>query len=205
MLLNSNMLTSLATPAEQVSYEMYAEWATQELLQPDNIRHYRRKVMEEGEEFLSAELPEDLVEEAGDFMWSLVTGRELTTVRLNLDDLQPEFVTATLASIASSRECSHLSAEALKNGITNAGYLYQRKLHLAATVYDTASEEVKRENIANVINGLFPLLLSAIQEYVQRQTGSTISEVLVTNVTKLEERIATNGLDKAVRAANIEL
>jgi phosphoribosyl-ATP pyrophosphohydrolase len=192
--------------ASQITYDMYAAWATTELLHPDDLRHYRQKVMEESCELLAAETEVQIVEEAGDFLWTLATGRELTKNKLDLDSPEPEFVAASLESIAESRRESvaKLSDEALKNGIQNATSLYWRKMKLAAMWSDAASEETKRDYMANVIDGLLPLLVAATTEYVHRHTGRTISEVLLNNVAKLEERIATNGLDKATRTAAAE-
>jgi hypothetical protein len=185
--------------ADCVSYEMYEKWATDELLRPDDLRHYRRKNIEEYTEFLAAEDRTNIVEEAGDFIWTLTTGYRMARNTLGLGEKEAEFAPASMESVAAAWDFSAFTTDELADWIRSSSYLFQRKLKLTLWVGDTATEEIKRDYILNVLEGLAPRLIAAAATYTKARTGSGIDEILRTNVNKLHARKLQGTLDKAIR------
>jgi hypothetical protein len=101
--------------------------------------------------------------------------------------------------VAAAWDFSAFTTDELADWIRSSSYLFQRKLKLTLWVGDTATEEIKRDYILNVLEGLAPRLIAAAATYTKARTGSGIDEILRTNVNKLHARKLQGTLDKAIR------
>jgi hypothetical protein len=200
MLAPETLLTEYGNDAplgDLLSYDDYAFWATSVLIRPNDISYYRKKSEEECQEFLHPTDNENTVEEAGDLIWTLVTNRELAYRHVG-DTTSLEYQTASLASIAKAW-VFEMDLTGLESWLNESRDLYLHKVKLAKWYGQGMGPELRREYVMDTVDALLPQMIAAITRIVELKTGRTIHDILRRNRDKLERRIATGTLHKAVR------